>query len=232
VIVGNGLIAGAFKREFASDPAATLFASGVSNSAERRAAEFAREEALLRATLRRDPAPIVYFSTCSVLDVERAVTPYVRHKLQMEALARTASSHVILRLPQVVGRTDNPHTLTNFLRSQIVSGVRFEVWENAWRNLIDVDDAAAIATRMIRDRRYWNRTVNIASPHTMPVPELVAAYERVLGVVANCQRVDRGERYAIDVGQAMEVADSLGIRSQPDYIERVIRKYYGTESRT
>jgi hypothetical protein len=64
------------------------------------------------------------------------------------------------------------------------------------------------------------------------VPELVGVYERVLGVAANYQRVDRGERYAIDVGQAMEVADSLGIRFQPDYIERVIRKYYGTESRT
>ena len=226
MIVGRGLVANAFAA-FAGDAQVTIFASGVSNSAETRREEFEREERLLAAALAQSPGALVYFSTCSIADPERAASPYVVHKLRMERLARTAARHLIFRLPQVVGRTDNPHTLTNYLHRSVSSGRPFQVWKNAWRNVIDVEDAARICTYMIRQGGYWNRTVNVASPRPVRVTDLVAIFERVLGVRAACEPVELGDRYDIDTADAEHAARAIGVEFGPRYEEELIGRYYG-----
>jgi nucleoside-diphosphate-sugar epimerase len=227
VIVGRGLIARAFEAAFGDDAGVVIFASGCSNSDETSAAAFAREEALLRETLAATSSHVVYFSTCSVVDPERNATPYVRHKLAMERLASQGASFSVFRLPQVAGHTDNPHTLMSFLHSRIAGGATFAVWRNAWRNIIDVEDMAAIATEMIRDPGCRRRVLNIASPSAVRVPELVRTYERVLGVAARVEEIDRGSHYDVDIAECSAVAGRLGIEFGPDYVERVVRKYYG-----
>ena len=223
MIVGHGMLARAFAREFGDDSAHVVFASGVSNSNERRPEAFAREEALLRSAIAGNKGTIVYFGTCSVLDTERRDTPYVRHKLAMEALAQASDRAVVLRLPQVVGRTDNPHTLMNYLHERIRSGERFEVWQDAWRNVIDVDDVAAIGGAFIRDPACRHRVVNIASPQPVKVTELVEILARVLGREARFARLPRGDRYDIDVAEAMAVAERIGVRFGSDYVDRLVR---------
>jgi nucleoside-diphosphate-sugar epimerase len=211
----------------AADPDVTIFASGVSNSGETRPEAFARERKLLQRTIAQEHALLVYFSTCSVLDPERQDTAYVGHKLEMESIVACAERFAIFRLPQVVGRTANPFTLTNYLYSRVASGERFSVWADAWRNIIDVEDAAKIAGHMIREPRYGNRIVNVANPISTPVPELVALFERILGVTANCERVAKGDRYPIEVEEAVEAACAVGVDFGPGYLEQVLEKYYG-----
>lgn len=77
MVIGNGMIAKACKA-FIDDTSVTIFASGVSNSAEVLVENFQREFELL-ASQTKD-IKIVYFSTCSVNDPSVADTPYVRHK--------------------------------------------------------------------------------------------------------------------------------------------------------
>jgi hypothetical protein len=226
MIVGRGLIANAFAGTFAAAPDVVIFASGVSDSSETRPEAFAREERLLERSLAEHPALLVYFSTCSVKDREQMDTAYVRHKLRMEDRARE-SDHVVFRLPQVVGRTPNPATLTNYLHAHIAAGTKFAVWKHAWRNIIDVADVARIAGHMIADGRWRNRTVNVACPTMVRVVDLVAIYERVLGVAANFEQVERGDRYEIDAAEAVRVAREIGIEFGPDYVENLIRHYYG-----
>jgi nucleoside-diphosphate-sugar epimerase len=226
MIFGRGLIANAFAGAFSSTPGVLIFASGVSDSCETRPEAFEREERLLAQTLGGRPALLVYFSTCSVADRERIHTPYVRHKLRMEEQVREAD-HLVFRLPQVVGHTPNPSTLTNYLYARISSGARFAVWKNAWRNIIDVDDVARIAGHMIADERFRNRTLNVACPHPVRVVDLVAIYECALGVTANFELVDRGDHYDIDVAEAVRIAETVSVEFGPGYVEKVIRKYYG-----
>jgi nucleoside-diphosphate-sugar epimerase len=226
MIIGRGLIANAFAGAFASAPEVVIFASGVSDSGETRPEAFEREEHLLARSQAERPALLVYFSTCSVEDRERADTAYVRHKLRMEARARE-TDHIVFRLPQLVGHTPNPSTLTNYLYARIASGAPFAVWKNAWRNIIDVADMARIAGHMIADERCRNRTLNVGCPEPVRVVDLVAIFERVLGVTAVFEQIDRGGRYGIDVAEAVRVAKGIGIEFGPDYVENVIRHYYG-----
>ena len=226
MIIGRGLVASAFLPYFEDDPEVTVFAAGVSNSSETRAEEFLREETLLRPWL--DAAgQFVYFGSCSVLDPHMAQTHYVRHKLQMEALVGSAPGCAIFRLPQVVGRSPNPNLLANFLYRKITTGEPFNVWKNARRNLIDVDDIASIVAHLVRSGDTKAGICNIACPFSASVLEIVETFETVLSQKANYTLVDAGAGYAIDVPEVRRTAVDLGISFDAGYLERTVRKYYG-----
>jgi nucleoside-diphosphate-sugar epimerase len=225
MIIGNGLLAQAFAPTFTDDPDVIVFASGVSNSRETRPEAFARERALLSATLTRNGF-ILYFSTCSTHDPELVGSPYVRHKIEMERLAQSAARCAIFRLPQVVGHTPNPHTLTNHLHRQISAGTPVQVWLHARRNLIDVSDVAAIVTRLVRNHQADRVVTNIACPFSIAIPDLVRIFEQVLDIRAVCDNVDAGASYDIEAGLAIETARQAGIRFDQHYVSNLIWKYY------
>ncbi|HEY0198044.1 MAG TPA: NAD-dependent epimerase/dehydratase family protein [Rhodanobacter sp.] len=227
MIIGKGLLARAFAPYLEKHSDVVVFASGVSNSFETHLGEFAREEALLRERLDTEARRFIYFSSCGITDAASDLTPYMQHKRAMEALVLSASHGLVLRLPQVVGKTNNPHTLTNFLRDHILSGQHFKVWSSAERNLIDVDDVATIGVRLAIDLPPEPTVVSIASTHSKLMPEIVEIFERALGKTANCSYVLKGTPMIIDTAQAESLGKKLGIDLGVGYIERVIHKYYG-----
>ena len=225
VIVGRGLLARAFAPRYGHAPGIVVFASGVSNSSETDEAAFLREQDLLQRSL-ADATRLVYFSSCGVVAGDEP-TPYMRHKARMEARVLASPGGLVLRLPQVVGRTDNPHTLTNFLYRHIADGKPFEIWAQAERNLIDVDDIVAIGSGMIDAGGEGGRVHAIAARDSTPMPKLVAIFERVLGRTANCTYKPRGTPLRIDSAEAQRLAQALGLDLGSGYAERTIGKYYG-----
>ena len=132
-------------------PNIVVLASGVSNSTVTDVAQFEREETLLVNTLEEQGIKrFVYFGTCSAVDPELSASPYVRHKLKMERLIETHSvDYLICRLPQAVEHSGNKNTLMNRLYASIRNGQRFQLWRNAYRYIIDVNDVSAVASYMI-----------------------------------------------------------------------------------
>jgi len=227
MIVGDGMLARAFHSAFHSDENTLIFASGVSNSQEIGLDAFQRERALLEHALTSDSRRIVYFSSCSVAADTAALTPYLRHKRGMESLVLSSFKGVVIRLPQVVGRTSNPITFANFIRDRVVSGDRFSVWAKAERNLVDVDDVASIGAALVAERD-CPRVVAIAAPQSRGVTEIIEVFENVLGKKANYVLEDRGCPLQIDSTYSDEAARRLGIELDGNYLERIVRKYYGS----
>lgn len=226
MIVGHGLLARAFAARYADKSDVTIFASGVSNSRTTDETAFARERALL-APLLDGPGRVVYFGSCGSTNSDPLTdTPYMRHKRAMEAMVASSPAGLVLRLPQVVGLTANPTTLTNFIRDRILSGTLFTVWTKAERNLIDVEDVAAIGARLIERGGDDGRIFSIASAASLPMPEIVAILERVLGRKAHFVTEPLGSPLRIQADQALAIADELGIDLGTGYAEAVIRKYY------
>ncbi|MBQ9578688.1 MAG: NAD-dependent dehydratase [Ottowia sp.] len=227
MIVGNGLIATAFRgHDFENSPNIVIYASGVSNSKEVRNEAFLREKAMLVDAVASEKF-ICYFSTCSINDPEMQGAPYVVHKKQMEALVGSAKNYAIFRLPQVVGKTPNPHTLTNYIHNKIMRGERFHVWKHARRNLIDVDDVALIVSYLMHGGCVDKKTINVASPFFISIAALVGVFELVLGKKGHYNLVDAGGAYPIDIGLTSSVASQAGVKFDDQYIENLIRKYYG-----
>jgi hypothetical protein len=209
--------------------AVCIYAAGVSNSSCTNEAEFDRERKRLSQALAQaiHADPFIYFGTCSVADPEVQKTPYVQHKLAMERLVETHPRHLIFRLPQVAGRTPNPHTLLNFLYARIARSERFTIWRNARRNVIDVDDVTSIARQIINKLSLRNNTLSIANPVGYPVLDIVRAMERAVGKPAVYDLLNRGSAYTIDAGESTSAAARAGIVFSADYLNLVIEKYYG-----
>jgi len=229
MIVGSGLLARAFRGPITDRPDIIVHAAGVSNSQCKDPREFERENMLLRETIAnaRGADCLAYFSTCSILDPGSANTPYVLHKVAMEAAVRRHPRHLILRLPQVAGRTPNPHTLLNYLHARIARGERFTVWKSARRNVIDCDDTRRIVFRLL-EGGIRGETVNIACTHDHTVLEIVETVERVIAGHAVYDALERGNPYTVDVARIVPFLSDAGVCFDKDYLERVVRKYYGT----
>jgi len=214
------MIGTALRYCFPDDPAVTFYAAGPSNSRENDFRDFVRERERLAASL--DPErTLVYFGTCAVYDPEAQHSSYVTHKKAMEAIVAKQARHLILRLPNVVGRTPNPHTLLNYLYARISRSERITIWENARRNLIDVDDVVRIAEWLLNEGD-TSGIVNVAAPFDYSIAEIVAEFERILGKPAVADRVPDGSGYDIPLARVARAP----VTFRRDYLQRLVAKYY------
>ena len=134
----------------------------------------------------------MYFSTCSVLDPNIVNSAYIHHKLAMEQMVAGHPNFTVVRLPQLAGRTPNPHTLLNYLYARIARSESFVIWRKATRNIIDVADAAAIVMEVLEDPRAQRLTVNVANPIGHSIAEIIEVMEQVTGKAAITEQHDTG----------------------------------------
>ncbi len=225
MVVGNGLVASAFA-EFKEDDDFVIFASGVSNSQETDEAEYQREFDLLKAHLRPGTC-LVYFSTASIADQSRSHSKYIHHKIQVEEFIAThADDYVIFRLPIVVGRSQNPHTLTNYLFNAISEGQPINVYTRAIRYLIDIDDIQDLLAQFLKSGFLRKAVVNVAFDNGIHVPELISIFEDVIGKKANATLKDVGTRFEIDNADFNRFLQSIGYELSDQYTRELISKYY------
>ena len=229
MIIGSGLIARAFAEHASMLNDTCIYAAGVSNSSCTDPTEFTRDEDRLRAALTAMPAStrLVYFSTCSVDDASLRQSGYVVHKSRLEKLVEERPPYLVVRLPQVAGRTPNPHTLLNYLYARVTRSEKFDLWKHARRNIIDVDDAAALILYLIRTGQAADETINVANPRSSSMSEIVEALEAATGRRAVYRVVDRGGAYEIDTSRIESAIAALRLRFGDAYLPRTVAKYYG-----
>jgi nucleoside-diphosphate-sugar epimerase len=229
VIVGTGLVAKAFRPSEALLDNVCIYAAGVSNSSCSDEGEFIRDRLRLQQTIATLDSAIllVYFSTCSVDDPWSSASRYVAHKRELERIVqdRTGPS-VVVRASQVAGLTPNPHTILNYLYVRIARSERFDLWQHAYRNIIDVADVERIVLDLIRNEKLCSGTVNVANRKNSPITEIVAAFENITNRRAIYNLLDKGGEFAIDTAQIEASVVRNRIIFDPDYLARTLAKYY------
>ncbi|WP_018618499.1 NAD-dependent epimerase/dehydratase family protein [Spirosoma luteum] len=182
MVIGNGMIAKYFS-SFSNCNEVTIFASGVSNSKETCPEPYIREQKLVEQTLQQMPDCLfVYFSTASITDPAEQHSMYVQHKLRIEQLiARRASKYIVIRASNVVGGPGNPNTILNFFVNRIRQGDSFRLWQNAIRNLLDIDDLYKTVVAYINTPDAWNQIYLVVHPHSLSPLAMVKAIEAYTG---------------------------------------------------
>lgn len=228
MIIGSGLLARAFAPHFAESKEHCVYAAGVSNSNCTDQREFDREQNRLKEAIEqhRSLDLFIYFGTCSAYGSPDLASPYVQHKIKMEKLVVGHPKYLILRLPQTAGKTENPHTLLNYIFARIARSERFQIWKNARRNIIDVEDVARIARCLILEEGVRRECVNVANIYDCAMDEIVRVMERVVGKKAIFDSIDKGDSYPIDTRRVQEFAKRCGVVFGPEYLEGIVKKYY------
>jgi nucleoside-diphosphate-sugar epimerase len=144
----------------------------------------------------------------------------------MESLVRAHAPFLIIRLPQVAGRTPNPHTLLNHLHARIRRSERFDLWHRASRNVINVDDVASLAVDLLLHERARSETINIANPNNSTMTEIVRTLEHITQRRAICNLLDRGGEYMIDTSRIEASIQRCKIRFDETYLLRTLTKFY------
>jgi nucleoside-diphosphate-sugar epimerase len=182
VIIGNGMVACACKSLSGWDED-ILYASGVSNSSEHRKELFDKEIELIKFHLSKiqGNSTFVYFSTTSIMDPSKSMNAYIKHKLEIEEMLRSENvNHLIVRLPNLVGISRNPHTLTNFFAESIRSNKPIRLIKNAVRHLIDADDLSSILNGIKSTFGKLKTTVDVETNNPLTAQQILHLMENAL----------------------------------------------------
>lgn len=227
MIIGGGLVANALQPIDSNE--LLFFASGVSDSLEISEGAFLRESELLKQAIDDSSNElVVYFSTCSIYDRSVNDRKYVRHKLRMEEyIQMNASKFLIFRVSNLVGKGGNPNTIMNYLVHSVKNDIAFDVWENACRNLLAIDDLVYIVHQLLLKNTY-NTIYNIAFYRSFSVLSIVQEIERYYKKKANYNLLEGlGLPVSIDVYMIAEYLHFLDSdRSGISYIQYLLNKYY------
>jgi nucleoside-diphosphate-sugar epimerase len=227
MVVGNGMVAKRFE-SYKTDDRFLIFASGVSNSKNIDQTTYNRELSLLERSIQEHKEKVlVYFSTCSIYDPGEQGSNYVLHKKKIESIIqKQVSKFYIFRVSNLVGYSDNPNTILNFFVYHIIHGINFDLWINATRNLIDVDDMFTIADYILQNKTLENQISNIANPDSYTTIEIIKAIEILLNVKASYIPIPKGDMFRIDITHIIPIIKELSLQFGKNYLHNLLRKYY------
>lgn len=229
MIIGNGLIANGFNF-YKDDKRVLIFASGVSNSNENSELAFEKEKNLLMQARESkdldDNYLFVYFSTTSVLDPSQINNYYVNHKKNMESFVKESDKFIIFRLPQIAGKSNNSNTLINFLYQKITSGEKFDLWLNAKRDVIDIEDTFKICHQIIQEGNELNKVINIGTGINHSIEAVVNCLEELTGKKTLYEEKKLGSVFNCDLDLSIRTATKLSLNFKNDYLSKTLKKYY------
>jgi nucleoside-diphosphate-sugar epimerase len=227
MVIGNGMIAKEFE-SYRDIGEIIIFASGVSDSGNTDAAAFERELNLIIETIKNNKDKLfVYFSTCSIYDLSMLQSPYVRHKIKMENfIMEHCPQFIIFRITNPIGYTKNTHTVVNYFIKNIFEKHEFEVWENASRNIIDLDDMYLVCNAILQQKMFTNSIVNVANPKNYPVLYIIHCIEKHFDIKGNYSVVNKGGGPVIDTGTVDSLYAAFNIHFNEDYLPKLLQKYF------
>lgn len=190
MVIGNGLIGKALS-SYQDLENIIVFASGVSNSTCSGDSDFNREKELL-LKYKNTNARLLYFSTCSVFDKTLLSSRYVEHKINMEQIiAENFKDYIILRLPTLVGKTNNPHTFFNNFKFKLLNSEPVIVFKKASRYLLAIDDLPLIIETVLHENK-TAFTINVAFNNKVGVVEIVEFMKQCLKSNSDIILEDKG----------------------------------------
>lgn len=163
MILGTGDIGTALQEVDRQD--LLFFASGVSNSKEKRRSEYQREVNLLLKQDRKKH--IVYFSSLAIFESK---SQYIFHKMNIEGLVKKHfQKYTIVRIGNITWGK-NPHTLLNFMSNKIKNKEVFEI-KDVYRYIVDKDEFLYWIKRIPE----WSCEMNITGKR-MKVIDIIKEY--------------------------------------------------------
>ena len=202
-----------------------IFASGVSNSRETKPSEFNREIELIESFF-ETKSVFIYFSTCSIFDPSLSNSSYIQHKLYIEKIIEEKfDNYLILRLPCLIGLTNNPHTFFNYFFHSISESLPVNIEKNSSRYFLDVEDIEPIVKCLVK-KRHFNRTINVAFDNRISVIDAIRIMEKYMKKTAVSHVIEKGAYYTIPNKEVIELQDLLPrFDTTREYNDNCFKKY-------
>ena len=226
-IIGNGFIAKNFlktKKNLIKSKT-VLYTAGISNSKTINKKKLIREFLRIKSYLKNfdNKKKLIYISSFSVFDPQRNKSLYVKNKIKIEKfLQKKNINHLIIRLPEIIGKNKNKRTLVNFIFNRIKDGKNFDVWKNSLRNIVDIADAVKIINKIIISGLNKKKTVNIISKYFYSPENIIKILEIKLNKKADYKYLYLKKRKLKKHKPYYVKSNS----NKENYLKKIINKYY------
>ena len=230
-IFGNGFIASHLKK-LNTKKNIYIYAAGVSNSNNKKNHHYLREISTIKKIIKKIDQNItfVYISSLSVENKNIQNNKYIKNKLKIEKIVKNNFiNYLIIRLPQVVGRSKNKHTLTNSIVHNIKKNKRFLLWKNAKRNILDIKDIIKILNKYFRKDLNVKKTLNIYNPRSSSVIFILRTLGLILKKEVKFKVVDRENKNIIlsNIKNNTKLPKKLYTNiDNKNYVTSVLKRYY------
>ena len=222
LVVGSGFIASNFNK-YKNDIKKfeiTIYAAGISNSLETNKINLKREVSKIKSFLKKNKKKIVYISTYSILDKSRSKKLYIKNKINIEKIIKKQSqNYLIIRLPEIIGKNKNSKTLTNFFFERIRNNKSFVLFQNAKRNILNIDDAIKRSIFLIKKNYKKNKTINLLNQNFDNPLSIVQAFEKILKKEAKYE-MKKIPNYSFNLKNVFFV------KTGKNYLINNLKKYY------
>jgi len=221
-IIGSGFIATKFKKylKFIKKNKVIIYAAGISNSLEINKKNLEREILKFKNFTKKNKRKLIYISTYSVNDYSRNKKLYVKNKIKIEKIIEEDSDeYLVIRLPEIIGKTKNLHTLSNFFYNNIINNKPFKVFKNSRRNLLDIDDAIKNCIKIIRKNKNKNKIINLLNKKFNTPMQIVTNLEKIL-------RKKAIYKFSNNKINKWSLKNNYFFHSKKNYLIKTLKKYY------
>lgn len=206
-----------------------LFSSGVSNSGEKDEKNFQKEIELVKSNLAKltSNGSFIYFSSTSIFNQLKKNNPYVLHKLKIEKLIKDSNlNYLIIRLPNLVGFSTNPNTLTNYFADSIRLGRAINLNQKAFRHLIDASDLPGILNDVKNNFGKNRHIINIETDKPISAQQIIFCMEDAIQKKAIINpTVVNEDQEKID-SHLSDTSINYIWKIRDDYHKSLLKKYY------
>jgi len=227
LIIGNGQMAKVFQKNCNLNNV-VIFASGVSDSSCNDLKEFKREENLLLQVLNQNKDKrFVYFSSCALSAVDYKLNEYYWHKQNMENLIKeNSNNYYIFRLPQVFGNLTRHKTLVNFFYTSIINGKKFNVYDKAYRYVVEINDVKRFVEIFLLFSGERNIIIDFANPFRYKVLDIVKILEVLLNKKAKYDLIYKEDGYILKFKEMNSFLEKFSIDFEfgESYLYNKLRK--------
>lgn len=224
MILGSGLIANSLQNNLIDHTNFLIFACGVSNSQENKLEEYKREFNFLKDQINSfEDKKLIYFSTVSINSTLN--TPYIVHKKFIEEyIQNNVKNYLILRLPNIVGYSNNTSQLINYFYNCLINKQEVTINIDCIRYLIDVDDLTKIID-IITKKNITNTTLNIAFNNGIKLEEILNILENTINLkFSNVIKKNNSIDYIVNNSFFLEQIEDLSCFNLDPI--KIIKKYF------
>tara|TARA_B100001057_G_C22632955_1_gene865125 strand:- start:176 stop:886 length:711 start_codon:yes stop_codon:yes gene_type:complete len=230
-IIGKGFIAknlSKISREIIQSKI-IIYAAGISNSNTESRKDLVREiNSFNKFSKINKRKKILFISTADVTNNLKNRSKYVKNKIKIEkSIKKNFKNFIIVRIPQIIGKSKNKNTLINFFYNKIKSRKTIKLLLNVDRNLLDIDDIIKMIKVIIMNNKINKKVITLSNKYFIQPIDIIRIFEKTLKISAKYNfKKTKKQNWNLHFKKNIKYFSNAKIKFDKYYFSKTIKKYY------
>ena len=206
-----------------------IYAAGISHSKTKSKRNLNKELSLFKIFLKNNPSKkVIYISTADVTDNISNKSLYVKNKIKIEKLIKKRfKNYIILRLPQIIGKSKNKNTLVNYFYFNIKNNKPLMLIKNFKRNVLDIADILKLIKIIVYSKKTKNKVIILSNKYSVQPIDIVKIFEKKMNKIVNFKfKKIKKQIWPLYYQKNVHYFRKAKITFDRNYLLKTINKYY------